>query len=67
MSEYDTKPTIESVLEKMAAGFAQMNSRFDGLEARLDRLEKRMIREDERIDNFIEEVIDLKRTLRSTV
>jgi hypothetical protein len=44
--KYDTKPTIETVLEsinalrtEMLAGFATINKRLDAMEIRLDRLE----------------------------
>jgi hypothetical protein len=44
--KYDTKPTIETVLTEMRAGFAQLNARIDGLEqrmtARFDTLESRI-------------------------
>lgn len=44
--KYDTKPTIETVLEmivslrdEMRAGFARIESRVDALDIRLDRIE----------------------------
>ncbi len=45
-AKYDTKPTIETVLERisalgqeMRAGFEAVGQRFDALDVRLDRME----------------------------
>jgi chromosome segregation ATPase len=74
MSEYDTKPTWETVLERMEAGFAEINrrltaieSRLDAIEARLDKIEKRMSRQDDKIAAFIQDVIDLQREMKQRV
>jgi uncharacterized coiled-coil DUF342 family protein len=44
--KYDTKPTLETLLEmmkgmrdEMRAGFAQVESRFDAVDVRLDRMD----------------------------
>ena len=67
MSEYNTQPTIQTLLEEMQKGFAAMKGEFDAVHSEIGEIKRKMIRQDERIDNFIEEVIDLKRKLRSTV
>jgi hypothetical protein len=50
MTDYNTNPTIETVLERiealgmeMRAGFAAINTRLDRLEAKLDRLNGRLL------------------------
>jgi len=72
MSEFDTRPTIETVLEHMTAGFSEIKRRFDSIdlqfeeiERRLDKGEKRAERIDAKLDLFIEEVIEMKRAMRS--
>jgi uncharacterized membrane protein len=74
MSTYDTKPTIENVLERidalrvdMQAGFKEVFRRLDNIEARLDRLERHQSSQDARLDAFIEQVIELKRDLKHPV
>jgi hypothetical protein len=64
MSEYDTKPTIETVLERMEAGFAGLNLRLDAIESRLEAIENDALRQDEKIDLFIREVLEMKRRER---
>lgn len=55
--KYDTKPTIETVLERINALGAQLNARVDSLEeklnARVDRLEEQL---DIRLDRIESEV-----------
>jgi hypothetical protein len=72
MSEFDTRPTIETVLEHMTAGFdgvtkhlIAIDSRLASIEERLDKGEKRAERIDVKLDLFIEEVIEMKRAMRS--
>jgi hypothetical protein len=54
MTDYNTNPTIETVLEKIEALHTEMNGRFDSLrnemrqgfamvEAKLDRLNRRLL------------------------
>ena len=64
MSEYDTKPTIETVLERMEAGFAGLNLRLDAIESRLEAIVNDALRQDEKIDLFIREVLEMKRRER---
>jgi hypothetical protein len=40
--KYDTKPTMETLLSEMRAGFTRIDERFDGVEARLGGLEGRV-------------------------
>jgi predicted nuclease with TOPRIM domain len=74
MSDYDTRPTIETLLEEMKKGFAAMAEQFnevfrrlDLLESRLERTERRQSLQDEKLDLFIAEVVDLKRQMRHPV
>ncbi len=36
---YDTKPTLETLLEELRAGFAAVDKRFNAFDSRLDRIE----------------------------
>ena len=60
--KYDTKPTLETVLTEMRAGFAQLNARIDGLEqqlnGRIDALEQKM---EKRFDGVESRLDDLSR------
>jgi predicted nuclease with TOPRIM domain len=77
MADYDTQPTIETVLTEMRAGFTTVSARLAAIETRLDRLEEEMDglhkkvddlsrnnrRLEEKVNVFIEEVISLSREL----
>jgi hypothetical protein len=74
MSEYDTRPTIETVLEsvnalteEMRKGFAAIAVRLDRIEERLTSLEQRYDHQEDKIDIFIREVLDLRRALKHPV
>lgn len=74
MSNYDTRPTIETVLEEMRKGFAAMAEEFTAIHAqlgdilaRLDRTDRRMANHDAKIDAFIEDIIEMKRDLKHPV
>ena len=74
MSEFDTQPTIQNVLERieslrddMLTGFKEVFRRLDVLESRLERTERRQSLQDEKIDLFILDVIEMKRSLRQPV
>ena len=74
MSEFDTQPTIQNVLERieslrddMLTGFKEVFRRLDVLESRLERTERRQSLQDEKIDLFILDVIEMKRSLRHPV
>jgi hypothetical protein len=73
--EYDTKPTIETVLEKMDAGFSELRADISALRMHLSeeivnltdavrRLDRRVGLQDTKIDIFIEEVLEMKRALK---
>jgi tetrahydromethanopterin S-methyltransferase subunit G len=51
--KYDTKPTIETLLTEMRAGFAQVNARIDGLE---QKMEKRFDAVEFRLDDLSNKV-----------
>jgi uncharacterized protein YoxC len=77
MSEFNTRPTIETVYDALLSGFKNINARLDALDARLDRLEGEMQglhvqiddltrnnrRLEDKVNVFIEEVIALSREL----
>lgn len=67
MPDYDTRPTIETLLEEMKKGFAAMAEQFNEVFHRLDLIERRQARQDEKIDLFIAEVLELKRQMRHPV
>jgi septation ring formation regulator EzrA len=81
MSEYNTQPTIQTLLEEMQKGFAAIAERFDevyvrldrietrldAIEARLTRIERRQSNQDATLDAFIEQVIEMKRDLKHPV
>jgi hypothetical protein len=78
MSDYDTKPTIETLLEEVKKGFAAVAAEFTVIRAQINdvhidlitqigRLERRQTLQDEKIDLFIAEVLDLKRQMRHPV
>jgi uncharacterized coiled-coil protein SlyX len=74
MSDYNTKPTIENVFEKLNAlteemrqGFAAIAVRLDRIEERLTSLEQRYDHQEDKIDIFIREVLDLRRALKHPV
>lgn len=73
--KYDTKPTIETVLERinalgeelrseMRAGFAQVEKRFDEADARFDGLEKRLKKVEHKISLLNEDVLELRSDMR---
>ncbi|HST51491.1 MAG TPA: hypothetical protein VLJ61_05715 [Pyrinomonadaceae bacterium] len=43
--KYQTKPTLETILEEMRAGFDFVNKRFDALESRLASFQKEVTHE----------------------
>ena len=57
MTEYDTNPTIETVLEKIETLRTEMHMRFDNIF-------KRLRRQQDIVDTFIEEVIEMRRDLK---
>lgn len=74
MSDYDTRPTIETLLEEMKKGFAAFAEELtiikaDILEIKemLSRQGRRQANQDARLDDFIAEVIELKRDLKHPV
>jgi uncharacterized protein YeeX (DUF496 family) len=74
MSDQDTQPTIETMLEEMRKGFAAMVDQFTALNAQLskmvaqlDRTDRRQSHQDSKLDAFIEEVIEMKRSLKHPV
>jgi hypothetical protein len=56
------------VLERIEALRIEMNAGFDSLRTetnvRFDAIDKRMRRQNELVDNFIEEVIEMRRDLK---
>ena len=68
MTDYNTNPTIETVLERIEALRLEMHAGFDSLRTetsgRFDAIDKRMRRQNELVDNFIEEVIEMRRDLK---
>jgi uncharacterized protein YoxC len=74
MSNYDTTPTLETVMEELEKGFAMMKQQFtaikaelDQIIARLDKTDRRQSNQDAKLDAFIEEVIEMKRNLKHPV
>jgi hypothetical protein len=74
MSNYDTTPTLETLMEEMRKGFAAMSDQFTAINAqlseilaRLDRTDRRQGHQDSKLDAFIEEVIEMKRNLKHPV
>ena len=74
MSDYDTKPTIETLLEEVKKGFAAValelaavRDDISDLQATLTRIEYRQNLQDDKIDTFIKEVLELKRQMRHPV
>ena len=64
MSEYDTKPTIETVLEAIQRLQNAMVDQFEGISKRLDGIDREMRHQDDKLDSFILDVIDMKREMR---
>jgi uncharacterized coiled-coil DUF342 family protein len=73
--KYDTKPTIETVLERinalgeelrseMHAGFAQVEKRFDEADARFDGLDRRLTLVEDKISVLNEDVLELRADVR---
>lgn len=51
--QYDTKPIWEKALAELLE-----------IKERLDRIDKEMVRQDDKLDHFIEDVIEMKRQMR---
>jgi hypothetical protein len=68
MSEYNTNPTIETVLERIEALRIEMNAGFDSLRTemtwRFDAIYKCLRRQQDIVDEFIEQVIEMRRDLK---
>jgi hypothetical protein len=68
MSEYDTKPTIETILERMEAYFLQTHRELQALREEVSQFREEIRKHNEavedRVDVFIREVLDIKRTMR---
>jgi hypothetical protein len=71
MPDYDTKPTLETLLEEIRKGFAAVTAEINDvhvdLTSQIGKLERTQKRQDEKIDLFIAEVIELKRQMRHPV
>jgi predicted nucleic acid-binding Zn-ribbon protein len=57
--KYQTKPTIETVLERINALGEQLNARIDGLETRFDGMEKRFDGMEKRFDAVDDRLYDM--------
>ncbi len=62
--EMTTKPTIETVLERISALDKRSESRFDQLEARFDQLEAQMTARFEQVDTEIDRVASVAHTTK---
>ena len=62
--KYDTKPTMETLLSEMRAGFARSDERFEGLESRFDKMEGQFNRAISVIHDTRAELIELRREFR---
>jgi peptidoglycan hydrolase CwlO-like protein len=74
MSNYDTTPTLETVMEELEKGFAMMKQQFtaikaelDQIIARLDKTDRSQSNQDAKIDAFIEDIIEMKRDFKHPV
>jgi peptidoglycan hydrolase CwlO-like protein len=71
----DTRPMLERILSGVQDIQAQLlvinnrldaiESRLDSIESRLDGIDKELSRQDAKIDLFIEDVIEMRRKLRT--
>jgi hypothetical protein len=43
MSEYNTQPTIQTLLDEIRAGFAEINTRLERIETKIELLNKRLV------------------------
>lgn len=62
--KYDTKPTLETVVQMLGEFRASMESRFDAVDTRLDKIEERVDRMEGQLDRATSVVHETRAELR---
>jgi peptidoglycan hydrolase CwlO-like protein len=62
--EYATKPTIETILERIDRGFTELNARLDRTDERIDQMDTRLDRTQAMVHDLRSDFRELKAQLK---